>query len=376
MADSQQTPPSWRQRWGPLVLKVLGVVLTGVLSAATAYFAKPDTVVTKTVTVERVVTDKGEYAQTFGWYRDEAAIADNLDAVKTIHFANTPAGKAVLAGDADVYLWRAVTKAAGKGPNYSCWIDQGPVGCCVGAGTSHAIAVLLAVQVVSGAREEFQPVSAEVIYGGSRVEVGGGRLSGDGSVGSWAAKWCHDYGVVAMRKYDSVDLSTFSPTRARQYGRTGCPDVLEPLAKQHPVKSAALVQSWADVKKAVSQGYPVAVCSNQGFTMARDDTGRCRPQGVWNHCMAIIGVRGGANEGGYVVNSWGPTAHTGPRWPADAPPNGFWADAHVIDHMVKQNDSFAYSGAVGFPSAKLDFDWFIHNVPRRFPNFTNGVATR
>ena len=39
-------------------------------------------------------------------------------------------------------------------------------------------------------------LSPEVIYGGSRVEIGGGRIRGDGSIGAWAARWVRDYGVV------------------------------------------------------------------------------------------------------------------------------------------------------------------------------------
>ena len=131
------------------------------------------------------------------------------------------------------------------------------------------------------------------------------------------------------------------------------------MARLHPVKGSALVKSWADVKRAIQQGYPVSVCSNQGFRMERDDTGRCRPQGTWAHCMAIIGVRSGPNEGAFILNSWGDRAHTGPVWPADAPVAGFWADAAVVDRMARQGDSFALSDLVGFPSRKVPLNWFI-----------------
>jgi hypothetical protein len=358
--DEQQPKPSWKQKWGPLVLKVAAGVFTAVLSALAGYFASPEKVVEKTVEVEKVVPvggDGSDYAQTFGWHRDDAVIAENLNPGKTTQFADTPAGKAALADDADVYLWRALTKVTGR--EYTGWVNQGSVGCCVGCGFKHAIDVLLAVQIASGAREDFKPVSVEVIYGGSRVEVGGGRISGDGSVGAWAAKWCRDWGVVASERHGGIDLSVFSPARARDFGRRGCPDELEPLAKQHPVRSVALVRTWADVKRAVTQGYPVAVCSGVGFRMERDSTGRCRPQGSWAHCMMICGVRSGNNEGAFVLNSWGPAAHTGPVFPADAPTNGFWADADVIARMVSEGDSFALSSAAGFPPRKVEWDWFI-----------------
>src|SRR5438552_3544002 len=83
----------------------------------------------------------------------------------------------------------------------------------------------------------------------------------------------------AMQKYASADLTTFSPTRARDFGRRGVPADIAAAAKEHPVKGCALVKTRPDVKRAVLQGYPVAVCSDQGFRMERDSTGRCRPQG-------------------------------------------------------------------------------------------------
>jgi hypothetical protein len=203
----------------------------------------------------------------------------------------------------------------------------------------------------------------EVIYAGSRVEIGGGRIRGDGSVGAWAAKWLSTYGVVPMEKIGDHDLTTYSASRARSWGRTGVPNDLEPTAKEHPVKGTALVTTWADVKRAVQQGYPVMVCSDRGFTMDRDKDGFASPQGTWNHCMAIIGVRGGSRTGGFILNSWGNRAHTGPRFPADAPSAGFWADADVIERMVRQGDSFALSDVAGFPSRKMP-NWWVQAPAR------------
>jgi hypothetical protein len=304
-----------------------------------------------------------EYAPTMGWHRDPDVIAANLDPAKTQHFEKTPAGKAVL-GDDDVFLWQTVRKVNNRGPPWYPNVNQQSVGCCVGAGWKHSADACQASAIASGKAFEWLPVSVEVIYAGSRVDVGGGRISGDGSMGAWAAKYVSSKGgIVAMQKYASADLSTFSPARARQWGKSGVPADITAAAKQHPVKSCALVKSWADVKRSIQQGYPVAVCSDQGFTMERDATGKARPQGTWNHCMAIIGVRSGASEGGFVLNSWGDQAHTGPVWPADAPVAGFWADASVIDRMVSQGDSFALADVEGFPARKID--WIVRAEPAR-----------
>jgi hypothetical protein len=65
----------------------------------------------------------------------------------------------------------------------------------------------------------------------------------------------------------------------------------------------------------------------------------------------VIGVRGGKRPGAFLLNSWGPDSHSGPRFPEDAPPVGFWADADVVGAMLRQGDSWAFSDAVGFPPA-------------------------
>lgn len=299
-----------------------------------------------------------EYTPTTGWVPDAGVIADNLNPAWTAQFDDTPAGKAFL-GDEDVFLWQAVRKVNNKGPPWYPNVNQESVGCCVGCGWKHCADVCQAFQILTGKRAEWKPVSVEVIYGNSRVAIGGGRISGDGSVGAWAKEAAERYGVAPMEQVNGVDLGTFSPARAREYGRSGVPATVNDVAKLHPVKGSALVKSWPDVKRAIQQGYPVAVCSNQGFRMERDDTGRARPQGTWAHCMAIIGVRSGPNEGAFILNSWGDRAHTGPVWPADAPVAGFWADAAVVDRMVRQGDSFALSDMVGFPARRVPLDWFI-----------------
>lgn len=303
-----------------------------------------------------------DYTQTFGWQYDAEAVKANLDQAKTLHFETTPAGKAAL-GDTDVFLWQAVRRVNNKAPPWYPNVNQQSVGCCVGCGWKHSTDVCQATQIISGRRAEWKPASVEVIYGNSRVDIGKGRISGDGSVGAWAKAAVEKDGVAPMENIGGVDLSTFSPQRARAWGRSGVPSSVNEAAKDHIVKGCALVKTWTDVKRAITQGYPVAVCSNQGFTMERDSTGRCRPQGSWGHCMAIIAVRSGANEGGFILNSWGDQAHTGPTWPEDAPVAGFWADASVIDRMVGQNDSFALADIAGFPARTPA--WFIKRESKR-----------
>jgi hypothetical protein len=356
---------NWKEKYGPLLWKIAQVVAAAILGAVASWLGIPPEVVEKVVVVEK---DSDEYAQTFGWVKDEDAILQNLDEEKTLQFHNTPAGKAVLGDDQDAFLWRAVRKAGGFTNSQYPNVNQGPVGSCVGAGNKHAVDVLQAVQIVGGANLTWKPVSLEVIYAGSRVEIGGGRIRGDGSVGSWAAKWLQEGGVAPMEKVGGHDLTQYSPSRARAWGRSGVPDDLEVETRKHTVKSAAVVRSAADVKRAILQGYPVPICSDQGFTMERDRNGFCSPRGSWAHCMAVIGYRSDKNAF-FILNSWGDNAHTGPVWPEDAPKAGFWCDWNTMDRIARQGDSFALSDVEGFPGRKLPDDWLIRrDRPVRHPD--------
>jgi len=341
----------------PLATALLGIVL--------GYLLPPERVKQVEKIVEVLVPLLDEFSPTQGWVPDQEQIARNADPLVTEQFANTPAGKAAF-GAEDVYWWRTVRKAAKMPANRYPNVNQRHVGCCVGAAYKHGADVVQATAIQAGGRFEWKPAAVEPIYAGSRVEIGKGRISGDGSVGAWAAQWCREYGLVPMEKHGNIDLTTFDPNRARAWGQRGrgVPDELEPLAKSHPIKSTALVRTAADVKRALQQGYPVVVCSSVGFRMERDRDGFASPQGTWAHAMAFIGWRND-RPGAFCLNSWGDSVHTGPVWPADAPVAGFWVDERVVGRMVAEGDSFALADVSGFPARQVPLDWFVRGERRR-----------
>jgi len=283
----------------------------------------------------------------FGWIDDPDAVRHCLAEMDCGTFRDTAAFAARKDGSENVYLWESARTVTGDVlPSR----DQKSVGSCVGFATAAAIEHLSLVQITEGEAAEYRHLAPEVIYGGSRIEIGGGRIRGDGSIGAWAARWVREYGVVPRDRHGSHDLRLYDENRCRDYGRRGVPDDLEVLAKEHPVRGVVNVRSWEECRAAIQNGYPVLVCSSQGFTMERDADGFCNPRGRWYHAMAVVSVRGGARPGGFLLNSWGPEAHRGPRYPADAPACGFWADADVLDRMLAQGDSWAFSRFVGFPA--------------------------
>jgi hypothetical protein len=291
-----------------------------------------------------------------GWIDDAEARRPIIETATK--FGDTPAYRSYQGDEPDhAYLWEAHRKLTGLNPPE---MDQNPVGSCVAFGTSRAIERTLAGELVSGYTQgEFRHLSEEVIYGGSRVEIGGGRIRGDGSVGAWAAQWAVKWGVVPRGLHGQYDLTRYDTTRCRAWGSDGVPIELEQVAKQFPVKDAALVRSWSEAKRALAQTYGIAICSSQGFTRQRDGNGVCRPSGTWEHCMALDGYHiAGNREYGHIENSWGDKYHVGPTGWGNPNRAGFWAESSVINRMLSQGDSWAFSGTVGFPARKIDWNIF------------------
>jgi hypothetical protein len=247
------------------------------------------------------------------------------------------------------------------------------IGDCVSWGYELACTLLKAIQIVSLGRPEMwhAEVATESIYGGSRVEARGRKTGGwsDGSYGAAAAKWVHEWGVLLRQNYSQQtgnsdhDLSSYSSKRAKDWGNWGCggqsdKDALDLVAREHPVQTVSLVATFDEAAAAIQNGFPVPVCSGQGFSSARDKEGFCAPQGSWAHCMCFIGVRYGARPGLLCANSWGRSVK-GPFWPAEAPEAitwcAWWVDADVCNRMLSGRDSFALSNFKGFPARKLDF---------------------
>ena len=294
-----------------------------------------------------------------GWQENPSEVNAIVKTLDFKRFSDTPAGRLVFGDEPDhVYLWDAVRKVRGDilPPR-----NQGQVGSCVSFGTASAIEHLLCVQIALGKqRHEYKDLVQEAIYGGSRVEIGGGRIRGDGSVGAWGAEWVRSRGINSRGVYGSLDLRAYDELRCKEWGRNGVPDAIERIAEDSPVKGVTLVKSASEARKALAQGYPIAVCSNQGFTFERDADGFAKARGTWAHCMAIVGYQMGSRPGFFVLNSWGGETHRGPRGNGDPSPAGFWAEANTVDRMLGQGDSWAFSDAAGFPLRKVDpIDWVL-----------------
>lgn len=272
-----------------------------------------------------------------------------------------------------VLLYRALYQAFQDRYGRPWVVGAQGIGDCVSWGWAHAADVHLAVMWKLGDSSEWRPAATEAIYGGSRVEARGVSRGGwmDGSYGGAAAKWVSQWGVLFRQPYPDLgfDLSQYSAQRAKQWGYYGCGGAgddgkADAEAKKHPIRHVALVTSFREAAAAILAGYPVAVCSGQGFASRRDQDGFAAARGSWSHCMAFIGARFD-RPGLLCLNSWGPDWIDGPKWPPDQPDGSFWVDSAVCDRMLRGEDSFAVSGYQGFPWRNLQHgDWAWHGSAR------------
>lgn len=236
---------------------------------------------------------------------------------------------------------------------------------CVSFGWAKGIMISLACDIAMRKESEQWPgaeIATEWLYGTSRVLVGKGRLgNSDGSVGSWMSKAVspEGHGTLLRKKYGAHDLTKYSGKRAKSWGYDGLPFDLEQTADEHPVSTKpALVNSYEQARDSIANGYPVPVCSNQGFSDVRDSQGFAKPSGRWGHCMCFIAVDDTGNRPGLLCdNSWPKGWISGPKR-HNQPDGSFWVDADTADRMLKQNDSFAVPGFEGYAAANLDWSMF------------------
>ena len=279
-----------------------------------------------------------------GWIHDQKAIDEIMESTDQPYFfqagnvlTSTGRGKRAL-------LFQNFEKLGVSFPGPI----QASVGDCVSQATSLSLDTLKVTEIVLGERERWVGRSAcEFFYHTSRVVVGQNRIRGDGSINAWAAKAVHLYGSLRRQNYGVVDLSVYSPARARQWGSSKIDVKLFEEAKPHNITRFAAIKNFGEACDSLYNGYPIIVASSQGFTSKRDSEGFCAPSGSWMHSMAVLGYKDDDRRPGVMIaNSW-PSYLPGSN-SFGLPPSCFWCDASVFDRLCKFNDTFSFAGFEGF----------------------------
>jgi len=277
----------------------------------------------------------------------------------------------------DTFLYRSAAKAHQALYGVPWTVGRQGIGDCVSWGWAHGVWIAQSVDWQTGRLAKPPPFPlTESIYGGSRVEARGKDGSGrspvggysDGSYGAAAARWVRDWGLIYR-----TSATDYSPDRAKAWGAYGCGGEgdggkLDEVAKKHPCKHVVQVKTWDELCAAIDSGYPVTIASSQGFSSQRDEHGFARGQGTWMHQMMVLGTRFAANgspkDGALVLNSWGPSWVSGPRWPEDQPEGSFWCTRETMQRILGQDDSYAIGSVDGFKHRDLNNANWLMPVPK------------
>jgi hypothetical protein len=251
------------------------------------------------------------------------------------------------------FVWD-FAKKINNGEHLPTYYQQ--VGDCVSMGAAHAGNYLSAYQIYrERLQQELKLWYPPYIYGTSRVQVGGGRIRGDGSTGAWAAVAMKKYGVLFS---DDPDVPAYSGSIARDWGRAGPPDRYLQLASSRIVHTAARLTSVDQLREALLNYHIVTIASGRGFNMDPVEYRGFhvfKPSGSWAHQMTFIGWRDEPFAGAYRLNSWGAKAHGEPM--NGEPPGGAWNLASDIEQELSRYDVELYALSVfdGFPRTDIDF---------------------
>lgn len=295
-------------------------------------------------------TRTGEIAWFFGWLPRNGVIeayekGRNIGSFYTIApaLAGTGAGRTVL-------LYDAVRKVWGED------LDPGPqaISDCVGWAFAGCVDLLACVQVMDRTHERHSHAlrtSTEALYAMSRRDYGDGG-SGGGSYGAWGALTVEAGGTLSRRRVKQAypDRPEYDPNRAHDWAKSGVPEPLKAEAREHRVRTTALIRTFEEARDAIANGYPVAASSRQGFSSARDRDGFARPVGIWDHSMKFIASRDDWRPGLLCMNSFGthlPTRNS-PKGDYDIPNGSFWVDSEVCTSMFAWEDSYALSMFDGY----------------------------
>jgi hypothetical protein len=302
-------------------------------------------------------------AMDFGWFRDDTRLARYV-ASERLPFLAQQNGEIKGSGKGKrAFLHLAFEKVTNK--DYVPHHQDAPD--CTSQAFGLGIDFLAAVQIATKRMPQLWKAKAatEPIYGGARVEIGGGRQRMGGATGHWAAKWVSQYGVLHRQKYGSHDFTTYDPAKAILLGKKGCPDELEAVAKKHPVKKTAIVKTYDDLCDAIYNGSPVVVCSTVGFGPnygnKRDKEGFLTQRRIgWNHAMLFGGYDDEYKRpGALCFQSWGPDWISGPTR-HNQPAGTFWIDKRTVNRMLAHGDSHALSAYEGFPRVRDIPAYILH----------------
>lgn len=286
------------------------------------------------------MADNDNFKPLFGWLGPEAA-APEMDQARREGFL-IPFSQAEEMGILDFayrvppQAMKPVWEISKDVLGYVLPAGRQEIGDCVSWGMKQAGEYRQLIEIAAGQEEKFQRWFAPWIYAISRNQIGRGRISGDGSLGVWAAKGVSEYGVLFE---EDEGVPRYSGSLARQWGSPrnagSSPEYARffPIAKDNPCICVEVKSVEEAVKMIRDYRRPLTIASMRGFQMQpRNYKGYhvFTPSGSWAHQMCFIEY----NEelpALYRLNSWGANAHGQPL--RGETPGGAW---NLLDDIERE----------------------------------------
>ncbi len=281
-----------------------------------------------------------------GWRPDLAPVAMKACQQFFSHYD----GDESIIPEVPVPIWE-LTRLAGKGmPPPSLSQETGD---SVAASISQVGLYLEGSEMSAlGPGDRLRTWNVSYIYGCSRVQIGGGKIPGVGSTGSWGAAAVKLYGVLYD---DDPGVPAYSGRLSDQWGEPPGPgENFLRMGSNNKIRTIAPLVAIDDIRHALCNYYPITVASSQGFRMrpsVRDGFHCFEPEGMWHHQMTLLAWMDYPFKAAYRMNTWGPGAHGRPL--NGEPPGGAWCPVEILHNELDDptNEFFAYSRFEGFPSA-------------------------
>lgn len=218
---------------------------------------------------------------------------------------------------------------------------QGSVGSCVGCAGAKCL------EMMTGKK-----FSAEWLYGSSRKCFD--KTIGAGSNCAWLAHSMMEIGGVQSGHYPILgfNLSMYDPALAYSWER-GPPESLEWVAARSRTSGYVKITTWEQLRDSIANGHPVIVGSSVGFgakdNARRDSTGMLHSRwwSRWGHAMVVCGASDGDSKRVLLLNSWGSSWVSGPKWLGDEPDGSFWITKQDAEKILSYGDSYALLPFVG-----------------------------
>lgn len=228
-------------------------------------------------------------------------------------------------------------------------LNQGSIGTCTSFGIAGGVDLTKVTEITNGERSNFVAITAtEPIYFGAR-KLNNWQIRGDGASVALGVKYVHEFGTIARGKYGSVDLSSYSVQKSRDWGNNkGFPKEIEVISKNYPIEQYSRVKSYEEIRDSIANDCPVVVGSSYGYDSICDNDGIAKQNKTWGHCMVMIAIRGDKDLV-LIANSWGPDWNKMPVRKYGEPKGTFWVTAENAHKMAAKGDAWSISAHKGYP---------------------------